>query len=366
MCDHLEAAEKALDRRTLIVKTAGAVAAAGLAGRLLLPDHASPATRGPAGAGAGTVLQTVTGPLRPKKIGWALGHEHFFVDFLGPTDPGYMDVDWADVTGACVSSAMELRAQGVDLFVDWTNIGVGRNALLLRNISRQTGMAIVCATGIYKSLTPPQLADSSVAAIARHFYNELAKGIDGTPVRAGWIKIATTESGPTPSDTKNHRAAARAGKRAGCTISLHSPHAEVTNAVVRTLESEGFDLSRFVWGHSQPSSVEDHKAMAARGAMVQYDAISAESDPFFHGPTDDESMLDRIEEMVKAGYGDRVIVSADASVFVNPAVFQYDRDNTYVFRTFLPKLEERIGKPAARTVLRDNVIKAFRRGSNVP
>jgi hypothetical protein len=70
--------------------------------------------------------------------------------------------------------------------------------------------------------------------------------------------------------------------------------------------------------------------------------------------------------MVSAGYGDRVVVSADASVFVNPAIFQYDRDNTYVYRTFLPKLEQRIGAAAARTVLRDNVLKAFRRGNNVP
>jgi phosphotriesterase-related protein len=365
MCEHLEAAERTLDRRTLIVKSAGALVAAGVAGKLVWPEDAAPAAGASAGAGAGPVLETVTGPVRPRKLGWALGHEHFFVDFLGPTAPGYMDVDWADVTGACVNSALELRAQGIDLLIDWTNIGVGRNALLLRNVSRQTGLTIVCPTGIYKSLVPPQLAGKSVAALASFFHDELTKGIDNTPIRAGWIKCATTESGPTASDTRVHRAAARAAKKAGCTITLHSPHYDATLAVVRTLESEGFDLRRFVWGHAQPSTVEQHKALAARGAMVQYDAIGADSDPFFNGPTDDGSMLDRVQEMVAAGYGDRVLVSADASVFVNPQLYQYDRDNTYVLRTFLPKLEERIGKTAARAVLRDNVIQAFRRGGNV-
>jgi phosphotriesterase-related protein len=295
-----------------------------------------------------------------------VAHEHFFVDFLGPTDPGYMDVDWSDVAATCSSSAAALRSQGVDLFIDWTNMGVGRNALLLRDISRRTGINVVCATGIYKNLVPPQLSRSSIEDIAAHFYRELTLGIDGTPVRAGWIKIASSSDGPTKAETRIHRAAALAGKKAGATISLHSPFADATKAVARTLADEDFDLRRFVWGHAQPSPVEDHIAMAKRGAMIQYDAISGHGpDPFFHGPTDDASMLDRIEAMVKAGFGDRVLLATDASVFVNPAVYQYDRDNRYTFGAFEPKLEERIGKAATRAVLRDNVLRAFRRGSQV-
>jgi len=361
VCHHIDEGEGGIDRRTLLVRGTAALATAGAAGALPWPRAAGAAVN----RDADVVLQTVGGPFPGSSIHWALGHEHFFVDFLGPSDPAYMDTDWIEVTRACVASAQVLRSQGVDLFIDWTNLGVGRNVLLLRDISRQAGMNIVCATGIYKSLVPPQFERSSVDEIAAHFYDELAAGIDGTPVRAGWIKIATTESGPTPTDRRIHRAAARAGKKAGATISLHSPFTDATLAVVKTLEREGFDLRRFVWGHAQPSSVDDHKALAARGAMVQYDAIGAQSDPFFHGPTDDASMLDRIQAVVEAGYGDRVVVSADASVFVNPAIFQYDRNNAYVFGTFAAKLRERLGDDAARMVLRDNVISAFRRPSKL-
>ena len=376
MCEHLDKAEKSFDRRTLIVGAGATLAAAGLAKALVLPDGASAHEHGTAAdgtvlasevraGGPNSILETVTGPKKGSEVNWAVGHEHFFVDFYGPTDPKYMDVNWADVTGACVNSANELRAQGVDLFIDWTNMGVGRNALLLRDISRRTGMNVVCATGIYKSYVPPEFADSSIDDIAEHFYRELTKGIDGTPIRAGWIKCATTEDGPTATDSRIHVAAAKAAKRAGCTISLHSPHYEATKAVVKTFQNEGFNLKRFLWGHSQVSTVEEHKKITAMGAMVQYDAISATTDEFFHGPTDDDSMLDRIQGMVDAGYGDRVIVSADASVFVNPAIYQYDRQNTYVYRTFVPKLQELLGKDKAQVVLRDNVIRAFRRGDNV-
>jgi phosphotriesterase-related protein len=311
------------------------------------------------------LLETVLGPVQGKDIEKALAHEHLFVDFFGPTDPNYMNVDWADVIGASVNKANEIRSQGVNLMIEWGPMGVGRNVLLLRHVARATGVNIVCPTGIYKSLIPPQFEGMTADQIAFHFLRELTKGTDGTAIRTGFIKIATTEKGPTETDTMIHRAAAMAGREAGATIALHSPFAEVTKTVVATLEKEGFPLTRFVWGHAQPSKTDDHKAMAARGATIQFDAIGARSDPFFHGPTDDASMLNRVEALVKAGFDKQVLVSADASVYVNPSKWQYDRDNTYVYRYFEPQLVQRLGEAMARQVLRDNVIRAFRRGDKV-
>lgn len=364
-----------IDRRALLAGAAvGTLAAASPVVFLAWPEssHTSPVTGAArvseGGAGDDFELETVTGTVKGSQVELALAHEHLFTDFFGATDSRYMDVDWSDVTGACVTRMLELRAQGVNLLIEWSPIGIGRNVLMMRDVSRRSGMHIVATTGIYKTAVPPPLAGSSIAELADHFYRELTQGIDGTTIRAGRVKIATTESGPTPAETKIHRAAARAAKKAGATIGLHSPFADAMRAVVKTLEQEGFrDLRRLVWGHAQPSSLEDHKAMAARGATIQYDAISDENpqDTFWGGPTDDESMLDRIQGMVDAGFGDRVLVSTDSCVVLNPSEFQYSRDPNYVFRTFAPKLEARIGKTAARAVLRDNVIRAFRRGSQV-
>jgi predicted metal-dependent phosphotriesterase family hydrolase len=367
MTNERDRSDAHFNRRTLLAGAAGTLAAAGSARVLTWPEGSQAAVSGPA-ADEGLVLETVAGPVKASQINLTLAHEHLFTDFFGATDSQYMDVNWSDITGACVVRMQELGAQGVNLLIEWSPIGIGRNVLMMRDVSRRTGMHIVCSTGIYKSFVPPALLDRSVAELADHFYRELTQGIDGTTIRAGRVKIATTEDGPTASDTKIHRAAARAAKRAGATIGLHSPFADAMRFVVKTLEQEGFnDLRRFVWGHAQPSSLKDHEAMAARGATIQYDAISDENphDPFFHGPTDDASMLDRIQGMVEAGFGDRVLVSTDACVALNPPEFQYSRDPLYLYRTFAPKLEARIGKAAARKVLRDNVIRAFQRGSGV-
>ena len=346
-----------VDRRNFLLGTSavlGAVAVAGLSGsKIALAAHHEE-----------MVLQTVTGPLNAADVEKVMAHEHLYVDFHGPNADEYMDVNWSAALGASVNAAKELRGQGVNLLIDWGNIGVGRNVLLLRHVTRQTGMNIVCPTGIYKSLVPPAMADLSVARVAEHFMRELSMGVDGTNIKAGFIKIAVSSDAIADTEKPFHQAAAIAAKETGCTISMHCPHANVANEVVASLEAEGFKLDRFVWGHSQPSSNEDHLKMVGRGAAVQFDAISADSDPFFDGPTDDESMLARIENITK-GHPDQVIVSADASVFVHPAKWQYDRDNTYVHRYFAAKLAERLGEDMANKVLRDNVIRAFRRGDNV-
>ena len=305
-------------------------------------------------------LETVLGKVQGTAVHKALAHEHMFVDFFGPTDPNYMNVDWDAVGGTCTNRALELLAMDVNLIIEWTNIGVGRNVLLLRDISRKTGMNIVSPTGIYKSLIPPSFAGMTVEQIAGRFILDLTQGVDETSIKSGFIKIATTETGPTETDTMIHRAAAIAAKETGSTIALHSPHYETTLQVIKTLQAEGVDLARFVWGHAQPSTLDQHIEIAGMGATVQCDAISARDDPFFHGPTDDASMLDRVEGMVKAGFDKQILVSADASAFVNPQKYQYDRDSNYVHRYFESQLVTRLGADIATRVLRDNVIRAFR------
>jgi phosphotriesterase-related protein len=367
-----------LDRRGFLAAGAGAAAAAGITGSLAAaqetsqppgPSHphqqsaaaSTPRQRGAGGSG-GIVLETVTGPLRGSEVKWALEHEHLFVDFLGAKDPAYQDVDWADVTGACVNSLLELRAQGVDLFVEYTPMGVGRNVLLTRNVARQTGMAIVCASGIYRASfgIPPEFREMRAAELAGHFVRELTLGVDGSHIRAGFIKIAVDDDGPKPADVVVYRAAARAAKRTGCTIGLHAVAVDAMRAAVRILEQEGFDLRRFVWAHAEYTpTLADHMEMARRGAFVSYDAVTVGGAPA------EDVLLDWIEAMIEAGHGGKVLLSTDSTIYVNPQASQYGYQNTYLFRVFKPKLEARFGTSVAQRLLRDNVIVAYRRGDRV-
>lgn len=307
------------------------------------------------------MLQTVRGIIPASDINRALAHEHLFVDFQPADHPRYMDVDWGMVRGAAINRLRELQAQGIDLLVDWTALGVGRNVTLLRDVSRETALHIVCPTGIYLAKRPPGYHDLSVVDLAGRFIAELTEGIDGTGVRAGFVKIATSDDGPTPGETLIHRAAAIAARETGATIGLHSPLAVPLGRVRETLIAEGFPLDRLVWAHAQRSSVEDHARHAAEGITVQFDSFSSRVGPDAGPPSLAERSLDAIGRLIDAGHLGQVLVSDDATVVCNPTTTQYGYDATAVMRHVKPALRERFGDRATRTILRDNVVQAFRR-----
>src|SRR3954466_13255749 len=88
-----ESSSREPDRREVLVKGAGAVLAAGLAGTFASTAAAAARTPHPREAPRprsvdDILLETVTGPIRGADVTFAMAHEHLFVDFLGPTDPG--------------------------------------------------------------------------------------------------------------------------------------------------------------------------------------------------------------------------------------------------------------------------------------
>ena len=297
-------------------------------------------------------IETVTGPADIDSIGLTLPHEHVFVDLLGPDDPAFCQVDWAVIREDCGHTMAGLRRVDVDLFVDCTAIGIGRNVELLRDLSESTGVRIVCATGIYKGLVPSDLREATVDELAARFVRELTEGIDGTDVRAGVIKLATTETGATARETEVHRAGAIAAVATDTTIVLHSPQAAVTRDVLAVLEAEGFDPARLIWAHAHESTPEENVELAERGATISYDAISVR---------DDEEMIDRIELLGEKGFGQQVIVSTDTSMWVNPPELSYDRSIEHLLGVFLPHLQARLGSAARHRLTHENPVRAIAR-----
>ena len=301
---------------------------------------------------ATAIIETVTGPVGRGAIARALGHEHLFVDFLGPEDPAYCRVDWDEVRATCLERLADVRGDGVGLLVDCTPIGIGRNVGLLRDVSISSDIRIVCATGIYKALRPPALRDAPVDELAELFVQELTVGIGDYPSRAGFVKLATTETGSTEEETIVHRAGAMAAAATGSAVVLHSPLASTLATVLRTLEGEGFHPTRLVWAHAQEATLTENLELASEGITISLDAI---------GTSDDEEMLDRVEQLAAADSGDRVILSSDSSLVVHPVDMAYERDILYVHGTFAAKVEARFGRGLREALTLGNIFRAFAR-----
>src|SRR2546423_15228359 len=86
--------------------------------------------------------------------------------------------------------------------------------------------------------------------MAEHFVSGLQEGIQGTAIRAAFIKCAADAPGVTEHVEKIHRAVARASNRTGAPIMAHSMPAVGTGPrQVEIFEEEGVDLARVQIAH---------------------------------------------------------------------------------------------------------------------
>ena len=100
-------------------------------------------------------------------------------------------------------------------------------------------MRILACTGIYSyDYLPHYFENRDVDAMADHFITDIEQGIQGTDIRAAFLKCAADAAGVTEHVEKIHRACARASLRTGVPIMAHSMPA------VSTGPAAGRDLPR--------------------------------------------------------------------------------------------------------------------------
>ena len=405
--------------RTAALAGAGALVAGALPGAVA---GATPASRiAPSGVGAiepaatgnGSprgiaMIDTVLGQVKADSVGKVLSHEHLYVDFSlfnGLDDPHYMKpVGGFDKAIDVISKyVLDVKAQGVELIIDWGCMGVGRSADTARKVAQRTGVNVAIPTGIYKYLLEPKFAGWSVDKLSRYMVGEFKHGIDKTGIKPAFIKLGASPV-PTKIETHIHRAATQAAAEVGATVACHLPFpldARTETEIARARQvwgiarSNGVKPDRFVWGHANGAIKADkvtaahldsaraqYFELAAEGITLQFDAVGSDpsnaADPWFGGPTDPAVFLDLMESFVNLGYGDRVMISNDCSVYVNPggglggelvddyaAVglpnWQYPRDIRYLFGTFEALLIARVGNAAATQILSTTPTRVFSR-----
>jgi len=254
---------------------------------------------------ADKLLHTTLGPLRREDLGMILPHEHVFVDLRTPDQPGYAEADPDDVVALMAPEIERIKALGITALVECSPTGVGRRADCDLAVSRATNFPIVLPTGIYREPWIPAWAKAaSEAEIERWMLSELEQGIEATGVRAAWIKLSVGDDGITPLEARILRAAARASAATGAIIGSHTIKGRVVMDQLDIIEAEGGDPSRFISIHTQAEpDFALHKAVAARGAWIEYDNI---------GWVPVEESVTLILRALAAGLGTQLLLSHDA------------------------------------------------------
>jgi phosphotriesterase-related protein len=285
-------------------------------------------------------IQTVLGTVALDELGLILPHEHLFTDLRGPLTPGYAQAEPEDVLRVIQPYLAAAHAAGVTALVECSTGGVGRNVNVLRRLAEVTPIHIIAPTGVYReAFVPPALHALSAEALAETWVRELTQGIEGTQVRAGFIKLAVSDEGITLLEVRNLQAAALASQRTGAVIASHTIGGALARREMDILEKAGLDLTRFIWvhAHAEPDTAI-HLEAARRGAFVEFDVVGAEWQP-------QDDLADYVLALVVAGHADKVLLSHDAGWY-DPS--QADgqpeggiRGYTALVEEFLPALRAR-------------------------
>ena len=132
-------------------------------------------------------IMTVTG--KANQMGKSLIHEHILVDFIGAKDYNPQKWNRDKVVEKVLPYLKELKETGCETLVDCTPAFLGRDALLLKELSEKSGLKILTNTGYYGAVDnkylPEHAYNESAQELANRWIAEYEKGIDGTEIRPG-------------------------------------------------------------------------------------------------------------------------------------------------------------------------------------
>jgi phosphotriesterase-related protein len=291
-------------------------------------------------------VQTVLGPVDPKRLGFTLPHEHTAIALWHiPNRWDYWELT-ADEP-IITAELAHFRGAGGTALVDLTLPGVGRDPAWLVRLARATGLNLVMGGGWYRGAHYPAEAlidRRSVDDLADELVREVDEGIPlaglDTAVKPGIFgEIGTDKPWLSALEERVHRAVARASRRTGLAISTHAVMSDVGLAQLRVFETEGADLTRVVIGHADSYPVLDHYLeIIRRGASIELDFLGMAFTPQErHG---EPRIIDLLLELLSRGHADRILLSQD--VCHNQQLRHYEGNGyTYLQETFLPRLRAR-------------------------
>ncbi len=302
-----------------------------LAGFCLVPSKGALPSTG------SEVAMTVRGAIPPQDLGMTLMHEHVMVDFIGAAQVGKDRYDPDEVFRVVLPYLASIRSLGCRTLVECTPAYLGRDPVLLTRLSGASGVRLVTNTGYYGASNgkylPREAYDESAEQLAQRWSDEFEKGIEGTEVRPGIIKIGVNKGPLSAIDAKLARAAALAHKATGLTIASHTGDGAAALEQLDILASAGVAPGAFIWVHAQNApDVETHVKAAQRGAWIE-----------FEGSTESavSARANQVKALADRGFINRTLISLDAGWYhVGEPDGGDFRSYDFFFNTFVPALRQ--------------------------
>ncbi|GAA4456114.1 aryldialkylphosphatase [Nibrella saemangeumensis] len=281
------------------------------------------------------IVHTVRGPIRTNQLGLTLIHEHILVDFIGASETGPHRWKRAAVVARMLPYLQELKRLGCRTLVECTPSYLGKDPLLLSELSERSGIQIITNVGYYGAVDnkflPPHAFTETADQLADRWVAEYENGIESTGIRPGFMKISVNPGPLSDLHRKLVTAAARTHKRTGLTIYSHTGPYVPAFEQIEILKQEGVNPSAFVWVHAQGQNMVHYARAVREGAWVSLDGL-------------DSGNVDKYAEtlllMKENKLLHRTLLSHDAGWYdpAKPDGGPVSRDYTVLFKRLMPDL----------------------------
>lgn len=290
----------------------------------------------------GTIVRhfkTVSGDVLECDIGITLPHEHIccYSEYLYQiTGNNYLDKE--KLLKCSVNYLKEIKEKyNLKTFIDCTPVNIGRDIELLKKVSEQTGVNIICSTGFYYT-EETVLYNTSAEDLCEYIV------CDAENVNAGIIKCAVENETISSFNEKILRACAKAHLKLNLPIVIHT-NANNKNGIkaLEIILSEGVKPQAVTVSHlSDTDDTEYIKDIAKYGCYIGLDRLYENYSKEYIN-----KKIKTILTLLENGYGNKILLSHDTLFFngfeEKPKINKAPRLN-YCFDYVLPELPRELIK----------------------
>lgn len=220
------------------------------------------------------------GKIPVSEMGTTLIHEHVLVDFIGAEKISPDRWKHDEVIRKVLPYLLEIKERGIKTLVECTPAFIGRDVVLLKKLSEQSGLHILTNTGYYgasdNKYLPKWAFTETAEQLAARWIAEFENGIEGTGIRPGFIKTGVNSGKLSELHQKLIKAAALTHLKTGLTICSHTGPALPAREEIEILKQSGVHPSAFVWVHANGSAGELEN-VGQSGCWISLDGVNADN-----------------------------------------------------------------------------------------
>ena len=200
---------------------------------------------------------------------------------------------------------------GIGLFVDGTPIDLGRDILLIKEVSVRANIPIVVSTGLYHY---PSLFTSGHAEteIASWLIDEFENGIEGTDIKPGILKVASDFNGITKDNEKRLSAIAIAQKETNLPVYVHSVHKpDLAQNQLDILQRNINSPDKIIFGHTSLNPDSEYlERILDKGCYICMDQCHCTKHSM-------DAIGKTFVQLCLKGYTDKILLSNDLCIYTD-------------------------------------------------